>query len=297
MAILAVDAGRSEVEAKWESGFKAFPSDVSYAKELKNKAGAVDDLEIHMDGQKWWVGKIASKEGKRFKFNNFGQSKADTILKVQVIASAIYAGLSEGEIELGVLVPVKEFTKEERGKIRNILRGTHKFSYLLGEKKGVEAEEKKGEIIINKVLIVQEGVAAYWSNKQDEHTQTLDFGAKTINYCVHDDEQIIDNMSSGTIDGGWETMKDLNDLRGENDSKIDDQKKEEMSRELAQKAISEVRLKEWSSEYKTQVFGGVAKDVLPYVQQEFPRAVVYPNPRNGNVNGLYNILEEELINV
>lgn len=201
------------------------------------------------------------------------------------------------QIEPGVLVPVKEFTKEERKKIRNLLRGTRKFSYYLVEKKGMEAEEKKGEVIINKVLIVQEGVAAYWSNKQDEQTQTLDFGAKTINYCVHDDEQIIDNMSSGTIDGGWETMKDLNDLRGVADSKIDSDKKEEMARELVQKVISEVELKEWSPEYKTQVFGGVAKEVLPYIQQEFPRAVVYPNPRNGNVNGLYNILEDELVNV
>lgn len=297
MALLAVDAGRSEVELKFDKGMDKFPSAVAIAKDLKNPANALKDLTIHIDGESWWIGRLAEKEGNRFKRNNFGKSKADPILKVQVIAAAIYAGITEGEIELGVLVPVDQYTKVERKKIRALLKGHHKFTYWLVEKKGLSPEEKKGEVIINTVLISQEGVAAYWSHKQEEYTQTFDFGAKTINYCCHDEAQDLVNLNSGTIDEGWEIMKDIHDLRGKSDATLSDDQKEMMARELAQKAIDEVKLKGWSPEYKTQVFGGVAREVLPYIQQEFPHALTYPNPRYANVNGLYSILEDVLVNV
>ena len=296
MALLAVDAGRSEVEIKCETGVRAFPSAVSVAKTRNNPEYYLNSLEIHIDGEKWWVGKLAETEGKRFKRNNFSESKADPILRVQVIAAAIYAGLSQGEIDLGVLVPVDNFTPEERKAVRALLLGQHRFTYWLVEKSRTEPTAVKGEIDITRVMISQEGVAAYWSQKQEECTQTFDFGAKTINYCFHNEDQEYDNLSSGTIDDGWEIMKHMYGLRGVSDKSLPQDKVDLMAKELAQKAIDEVKLRGWSAHYKTQVFGGVADIVLPYIKQVFPRAETYPNPRNANVNGLYTILEDVLLN-
>ena len=55
MALLAVDAGRSEVEIKCETGVRAFPSAVSVAKTRNNPEYYLNSLEIHIDGEKWWL--------------------------------------------------------------------------------------------------------------------------------------------------------------------------------------------------------------------------------------------------
>lgn len=292
MPLLAVDAGRSEVEARSERGVITFPSDVSKAKRMNNPANIKGDLEIEIEGHKWWVGRLAKEEGGRFKRNNYGKSKADKMLKIQVIASAIHCGITNGFIDLGLLVPVDKYTKEERTNIRSIVRGTHTFTYWFVEKDKEKPEEKKGEITINdRIIISQEGAAAYWSHPQDEQTCTLDFGAKTINYVFHKANRVYNNSLSGTINHGWEIMKDDHGYRGIDDSEIDLKVKQEMAEELAQKLIDEAGLKEWDTNCITQVFGGVTDLVFPYIKAYFPRAVKYPDPRNGNVNGLYKLLE------
>lgn len=290
---LAVDAGRSEVEAKSVNGLVTFSSAVSKAGEQLNPQWLKGDLEIELDGKRWWVADLAEREGSRFKVNNFGKSKASDVLKIQVIAAAIYSGLVSHTINLGILVPITGYTKEERKRIRELLKGTHHFRFWLVEEHKKPPVERAGYINVNeKILISQEGVAAYWSSPQNEATQTLDFGAQTINYAFHRKDRVYINDMSGTINEGWEILKEKHGLRDIPDDELNEQEARKIAEELVQKAIDEVKLKGWTPRYKTQVFGGVAHLVKDHVMKHFPNIVISAQPRNGNVNGLYNLLNE-----
>lgn len=292
---LAVDAGRSEVEARSKKGLVTFSSAVSKAGKMKNPQYLEGDLEIEIDGEKWWVADLAKREGKRFKRNNFGESKVNdpSVLKVQIIAAAIYSGLASARINLGTLVPIENYTKEERKKIRELLKGDQHFAYWLVEKNKQAPVEKRATLTINdKILITQEGEAAYWANPEDEDTQTLDFGAQTINYAFHRKDRVYINDLSGTIPEGWEILKDRHGLRDLEDYELDEKESRKIAEELAKKAIDEVNLKGWSPRKKTKVYGGVAHLVFEYIMKEFPRATIAANPRNGNVDGLYKLVLE-----
>jgi plasmid segregation protein ParM len=294
---LAVDAGRSEVKAKSINGLVTFSSAVSEAgKQLLNPQNLKGDLEIELDGKRYWVGDLADREGGRFRVKNYGKSKAQHALKVQVIAAAIYSGLAGRTINLGVLVPITGYTKEERKAIRELLKGTHHVRYWLVEEHKKPPVERSSTITINdKILITQEAVAAYWSSPQNETTQTLDFGAQTINYAFHRKDRVYINDMSGTIDQGWEILKEKHGLRNIPDDELNEKEARAISEELVKKVVDEVKLKGWDSRYKTQVFGGVAHLVSDHVAKYFPNISVLGNPRaarNANVNGLYNLINE-----
>lgn len=290
---LGVDAGRSEVEARSKKGIVAFSSAVSRAGKLLNPQYLKGDLEIEVDGQKYWVGDLAEREGKRFKTHNFGDTKANPILKIQVIAAAIYSGLSTAKINLGILVPVDGYTKEERRKIRELLKGDHHFAFWLVEEEKTPPIEKRGTLTINdKILIAQEGAAAYWASPTDEATQTLDFGAQTINYAYHRKDRAYINDYSGTIPEGWEILKEKHGLRDLDDDQLEEHEARKIAKELVDKAFDEVSLKGWSTRNKTQVFGGIAHLAFDYVLAKFPKATITAKPRNGNVDGLYKLLTE-----
>lgn len=302
MALLAVDAGRSEVEFKSETNMGEFPSSVASAIDLPNPALVEKDLELEIEGEKWWVGRLAQVEGEGRERNNFGKSKADEVLKIQVLASVIYAGLAGKSIDLGLLVPIINFTDDEKLRIRKMLKGTHEVKYSLVKEFKKKPELKETKIIINdRILISQEGAAAYWSDPQCEDTQVLDFGAKTINYAYYNydnGQSIYVNTKSSTEDMGWETMKHKFSLSHKKDRNMEPEEVEKVARELAKTAIEVIdkRVK-WSPDNLTQVFGGVAEQVFPYIKKKFPRAYIPNDPRNGNVIGLFNTLEEVHLHV
>jgi plasmid segregation protein ParM len=296
MTLLAVDAGRSEVEYKSEMNMGAFPSSVAEAVELLDPAFVKGDLELEVDGSKWWVGRLAQVEGEGRERNNFGESKAHEILKIQVLASVIYAGLAGKTIDLGVLVPIKNFTDNEKSKIRSLLRGTHDVKYSLVKEYKKDPGVCETKIIINdRILISQEGSAAYWSDPRQEDTQVLDFGAKTINYAYynyHEGQSVFVNRKSYTEETGWEVIKHDYGLTHKKDEKLEPHEIDKMAGDLAKKAIEAVDRVKWSPDNVTQVFGGVAAHVFPYIKKKFPRAYIPNDPRNGNVIGLFNALEE-----
>jgi plasmid segregation protein ParM len=301
MALLAVDAGRSEVEAKCKDGIKVFPSAVSEAIEQNNPQYIEGDLEIEVDGKKWWVGQLAEREGSELKVSNFGESKADPILKVQVIAAAIYCGVEGERIDLGILVPVEAFTKDERKKLKALLKGEHKVTYSLVKDTKKKPKTKSTIITIEeKLFITPEGAAAYWSDPQSEDTQTFDFGAKTINLVYHqckNNEAVYINSKSMTIWYGWENVKASNGLRNVKDELLEEEEAIRLSSALVRKAIDEAKKLGWSERVKTQVFGGVAHVVHPHIKKEFTRSYIPQFPRNGNVEGLYANMEEVILNV
>jgi plasmid segregation protein ParM len=297
MTLLAVDAGRSEVEYKSSTLMGAFPSPVAEAVHQNNPVWLEGDLEIEIEGKKWWVGNLAKREGGGRDRSNFGESKADEILKVQVIASVIYADLIESDIDLGVIVPIKKLVKEETNAIKKLLIGTHEVRYKLVKQTRKEPSTRECSIKINeKLLIAQEGAMAFWSDPRDENTQILDFGAKTINFAYYDfylyNKPTYVNAKSGTEWNGWETTKQQFGFSKKNDDQINVNEIKKMASSLAKTAINVSGKLDWDTDCLTQIFGGVAHVVYPYIKEKFPRAYVPEDPRNGNVIGLFHTLEE-----
>ena len=93
-------------------------------------------------------------------------------------------------------------------------------------------------------------------------------------------------------------MKHKFSLSHKKDRNMEPEEVEKVARELAKTAIEVIdkRVK-WSPDNLTQVFGGVAEQVFPYIKKKFPRAYIPNDPRNGNVIGLFNTLEEVHLHV
>jgi plasmid segregation protein ParM len=161
MALLAVDAGRSEVEFKSSGLMGAFPSVVAEAIVQKSPALCEEDLEIEIDDKKWWVGRLAQVEGAGRNRSNFSKTKVDDVLKVQVIASIIYAGIANDDVDLGIIVPIDSYTEEEQKKLKKLLRGIHEVKYSLVTKAKKMPKVRECSIKINdRILISQEGAMA-----------------------------------------------------------------------------------------------------------------------------------------
>jgi hypothetical protein len=128
----------------------------------------------------------------------------------------------------------------------------------------------------------------------------FDFGAKTINFAYYNfykGQSTYVNKNSGTEWTGWETIKQQYGFAGMKDEHLSPKDVKEMAFALAKKAIDTIGRVDWLKENVTQVFGGVAREVYPYIKQSFPRAYIPEDPRNGNVIGLFNTLEEAHSNV
>lgn len=299
-ALVAIDAGRSEVEVKTKNGLKTFPSAVAEMTEPHlNPQWIKGDLEIVYKGRRWMVGQLALREGRRFKKQNYGKSKADITLVIQMIAACIYSGITVGPVNLGTLVPILGYTKEERKSIRELLRGEHDFTYELVEENKQKPVVRTGRIFVNsKILISQEGATGYWSSPQAEPVQTFDFGAYTINLAYHDyipDSEIprvYINDKSTTIYDGWAILKQKNGFEDVHDQFIPLEKRRGMAEQLVGKAVDMAKQLGWNENTKTQVLGGVADDAFEYVLKKFPRAYMVAQPRNANVIGLYNLMTE-----
>lgn len=282
--IIGFDNGRSKVAAATVLGIHQFSSKVSEGFEMKNPQYLDGDMEIEWNGQWYFVGDLADREG-RYSRSNYGKTKASEVTLLQLFA-ACWLNRVEGDVNLSMVVPIDDYIPEERKKIRELLKGTHTFNI-----RGVRIRKQVPKletwtINVLQVLISQECETGYWVDPLNESTQTLDFGAKTVNYSFHNKDRIPINDFSGTMsDTGWEVIKEKEGLLEYDDDELDPVEVDKITSALSKRVCDHVLKIGFKTRYKTQVMGGVAGKVIDEIKQIFPNAYIIPQPRQANAIG------------
>lgn len=287
--VLGFDNGRSMVKSATEKAYHEFPSAVSEARELKNPQNKAGDLEIVYNGQRWFVGSLAEREGLYIRYG-FGDSKGEETTLLQFFATCWIHNIY-GQVNVSMGTPVDAFTKEERSKIRGILKKEHHFTVKGSRHEGEIAREEHWTVDVQNVLISQECVSGYWADPQDGATYTIDAGAKTTNYASFDKDRTYIEKESGTLDIGWEGIKANEELDKIDDNELDEEEIQKIAAAYANRIVDEVQKRGgWNRPRRTvQLIGGLADKIEDAIRKTFPKAYVVPEPRRANAIGYYKL--------
>ncbi|SFS81155.1 ParM/StbA family protein [Marininema halotolerans] len=255
--IVAVDCGRSYVKVITEGHTFLFPSKVSSWRQRNYKQELAGDIELEYQGRKWFVGKLAEREGE-FTRQAMQDSKAVEETLILMMAALHLAG-ARGRITLVTGLPIGNFTDVEQKAIKRLLEGPHVVSLNRAEKR----------FYVENVYTTIEGGGAFFSAPRMGLVRIIDVGAKTTNYATFRDKVFIDR-ESGTLPVGWETVKVSN------------------IKEMADLIAGTVS-KTWSERDIVMLVGGMARKLEPYLQDHFRHAFALENPQMANVRGYFEI--------
>lgn len=255
--IIAVDCGRSYVKVITEGKSFLFPSKVSGWRKRNYRQELPGDLEMEYQGRRWFVGKLAEREGE-FTRQAMQDSKAveETLI---LTLTALHQAHAQGRITLVTGLPIGNFTDVEQKAIKRLLEGPHRVAV-----NGVERS-----FYVENVYSTIEGGGAFFSTPRMGLVRIIDIGAKTTNYATFRDKVFIDR-ESGTLPVGWETVKVSN------------------IKEMAD-LIAGTLSKTWSSRDVVMLVGGMARKLEPYIREHFHHAFAVDDPQMANVRGYYEI--------
>lgn len=263
--IIGVDAGNYEVKIAHQKGVNRFPSDIGEYRERNLKQEfSKDDMVVAHEGKKYFAGTLAKYESE-FNARIMGDSKAHADAKLRILIALHRVGYDVYKIIVGQ--PIEKHTDYEKDQIKNMLLGGHSL-IVNGSKK---------EFFISRVEVAAEGGSAFWASPEGGLIRIIDVGSGTINLATLRDMRYIDK-DSFSIRMGVNTTKAKNF--------------EALARIIAAEAG-----KKWDYEDNVKIVGGVARNILPYLQKYFPCAgLIYPAlngvalaPVFGNAVGFYKI--------
>lgn len=255
--LVAVDCGRSYVKVMTENRTFMFPSKISAWRKRNYRQELEDDLELTYRGGRWFVGKLAEREGE-FTRQAMQDTKAveETLL---LTLTAIHQAGAVGNVTLVTGLPIANFTEKEREAVRRLLEGYHE----------VTVNGQFSRIRITRVYTTIEGGGAFFASPRSGLVRIIDVGAKTTNYATFNEKIFIDR-ESGTLPIGWETVRETNE------------------REMAD-AIAGAVSKKWNSDDVVILIGGMANKLERYVQGHFRYAFAMSDPQTANVRGYYEV--------
>jgi plasmid segregation protein ParM len=255
--IVAVDCGRSYVKVITEGKSFLFPSKVSMWRKRNYRQDLNGDIELEYQGRRWFVGKLAEREGD-FARQAMQDSKAveETLI---LTMTALHMAGAQGDVTLITGIPIGNFTDVEQKAIKRLLEGPHR----------VVLNNRERSFYVERVYTTIEGGGAFFSAPRMGLVRIIDVGAKTTNYATFRDKVFIDR-ESGTMPIGWETVKESN------------------LKEMAD-VISGTVSKTWGSRDVVMLVGGMARKLEPLIQEHFVHAFSLEDPQMANVRGYYEV--------
>ncbi|WP_438310742.1 ParM/StbA family protein [Sporosarcina sp. FA9] len=258
--LLGVDAGNFMAKTAGPYGVDSYRTAICdwFQRDFVESFGS-DDMEFEVDGKKGYAGSIAEHEDVFGGTGMYGDTKAHADTKIRVLL-ALYRyinrycpGLDTVSIVTGQ--PITSHNETEKRKLIDMLQGGHEFS----------VNNKKQYVYIEEIGIAAEGSGAFWSNPQMGKVRIIDVGSGTVNVATIIDKKIINNASE-TFNFGMETVN-----RG-----LDS---------VATGIIRATTKLRWERNDIVLVCGGVAKDILPYIQTHYPNAQII-QPLLHKINGI-----------
>lgn len=207
---IGCDIGRGDTKVFSDKDVFKFPSYVAEARtldlesgEMKSDSNNMEHLSVEIDGDKFFLGELARREGGSREYQKDKVKHRNTIpLLLTSIALASPDKYCKAKVVTGVPISDyqtqgKKFEKEITGSYR--IKLPHKEVYL--------------QLLKNNILTFPEGAGAIWNELLDDHGQllettltdqvigVLDVGWKTVNFAVLRKMQY-DDGASGTLPMG-----------------------------------------------------------------------------------------------
>lgn len=253
--ILGVDSGSFKAKVVGEYGIDTFKTNICdwFVRDVEEKFGT-DDMEFEIDGRKGFAGTIAQFEDEFDSGGSmFGDTKNHDDNKIRVILAIFryiekYAPNTKS-VRIVTGQPIKMHNETEKKGIIEMLEGEH----------DVTVNGKHRVITIEEVKVSPEGSGAFWSNPKavsDRAYHILDIGSGTVNAATIINKKFI-NTKSDTFNFGMETIKNKEDLQG-----------------VARGIIRSIAGLKWKKDAEVMVCGGVATEILPYIQEHYTNASV-----------------------
>lgn len=245
--ILGIDAGNYMAKVAGAFGVDSYRTAICdwFQRDFVESFGE-DDMEFEIDSRKGYAGSIAVYEDVFGGSGMYGDSKAHEDTKIRVLL-ALYRYInkhSPGTEEVSIVTgqPITSHNDKEKLKISGMLQGGHEFT----------VNGKKQYVYIQDVGVAAEACGAFWCVAQSGKFRILDIGSGTINAATIIDKKNV-NTSSDTFNFGMETVN-----RG-----ID---------AVARGVIRETTRMNWQRTDNVLVCGGVANEIIPFIQDHYPNA-------------------------
>jgi len=216
-----------------------------------------DDMEFEIDGRQGFSGTIARYEDEYGGSGMFGTTKYHEDNKIRILLAVFryiqkYAP-STTHIKIVTGQPITQHNAIEKQGIIDMLMGEHT----------IKVNGIRGNIYVKDVRVSPEGSGAFWSNPQAGTIRILDIGSGTVNAATIIDKRHI-NSASNTFNFGVETVKNKNDMLG-----------------MARGIIRNTTILKWQKHDIVWVCGGIAEQILPYIQHHYPNSILLSPQLNG----------------
>ncbi len=258
--ILGIDAGNHMAKVAGPYGMDSYRTAICdwFERDIVESHGA-DDMEFEIDGRKGFAGSIAVYEDEFGGASMFGDTKAHEDTKIRVLL-AIYRygkkyGIDITDVSLVTGQPIVSHKPTDKEAIQQMLVGLHTLK-VNGESQTINIEETG---------VAAEGSGAYWSNPEGGTVRIIDVGSGTVNAATIIDKRYINNASD-TFNFGMETVNNKEDLAS-----------------VARGIIRNTSRLKWHRNDSVYVCGGIAKDMLPFIQSHYGSAqLLQPMLQEGN---------------
>lgn len=247
--ILGIDAGNHMAKVAGPYGIDSYRTAICdwFERDVVEMHGS-DDMEFEIDGRKGFAGSIAVYEDEFGGGGMFGDTKAHEDTKIRVLL-AIYRygkkyGIDITHVSLVTGQPIVSHKEKDKERIQNMLIGQHCFV--------VNGDKVKYDIV--EVRVGAEGSGAFWSDVVDGSLRIIDIGSGTVNAATISNKKYINNASD-TFNFGMETINNREDMSS-----------------LARGVIRNTTRLKWDRTDNVRVCGGIAKNILPYIQQHYEKA-------------------------
>lgn len=258
--ILGIDAGNHKAKVAGPYGTDSYRTAICdwFERDIVESHGD-DDMEFEIDGRKGFAGSIAVYEDEFGGGSMFGDTKAHEDTKIRVLL-AIYRygrkyGIDITDVSIVTGQPIASHKDADKKKIQNMLTGAHSFTV-------------NGEVVsfnIVDVAVGAEGSGAFWSVPEGGLKRIIDIGSGTVNAATINNKKYINNASD-TFNFGMETVNNKEDLAS-----------------VARGVIRNTTKLKWDRADSVLVCGGIAKDMIPYIQEHYANAeLLQPTLQEGN---------------
>ncbi|MDW0112150.1 hypothetical protein QT711_03065 [Sporosarcina saromensis] len=247
--ILGIDAGNYRAKIAGEYGVDSYRTAICdwFQRDFVETFGE-DDMEFEIDGRKGYAGSIATVEDVFGSGGMYGDSKAHEDTKIRILL-ALFRYINQyspntDTVSIVTGQPIVSHNTNEKQKIVGMLQGGHEFT----------VNGKSQYVYIDEVGVAAEGSGAYWCVPNSGKNRVLDIGSGTVNAASIIDRKHI-NTASDTFNFGIETVN-----RG-----LDS---------VARGVVRETTRLNWQRSDEVLVCGGVAKEILPFIQHHYESAKI-----------------------
>ena len=296
------DIGRSHVKiatGPTHADVVTFPSYAMPAKplDITNNSDPIKNLVARINGQDWFIGELARREGGTREFDN-AKGKHQNTIPLLIAGLALHAVGTE-EVKLCVGLPISDYAQQalefEQG-----IKGVY----------SVSLPHKYVELKIKDVITFPEGAGVLWNqllgstghvndlSLESKTVGAIDIGWKTVNFAVMENMDYVTSMS-GTIPYGLHKAFLAYYKRAGKDLTMSQAEKHFLERgrkELIQLAreIKDAIMPWWKNlDLFDEIYlgGGGGEALKPFLDME--TALVY-NPQTANARGFWKVARAQL---